>query len=120
MSLFDTWETVAVSATRPRAWNNRVLMRAYAKGNKEYRKLIVSLNLIEESGSENFILKTKGDLYAMIPDENGPLRCMGSRVLGISTAVLNDIVEKVGDDECQASVIDGAIVFPIKDDFMVR
>lgn len=123
MSFFDSWDTVQVCRVRPSAWRNRVVLKQYTKqtptGPKEYRRLIVSKNLIEESGSENFILKNKGDLYAIIPDEMGQLHAIGSRMLGISSSVLDEIAEKIGDEECQASVIDGAIVFPIRDNFII-
>lgn len=123
MSMFDSWETINTNTFKSRGMQNKVTMRQYAKRFKNcermYRRLIVSQNLISESGAEAFTLKNKGGLYAMVPDENGPLRAIGSRMLGISSAVLDEMVEKIGEDECQASVIDGAIVFPIKDNFII-
>ena len=123
MSMFDSWDTIKTSTFRSGCMMNKVTMRQYAKvfknGERLYRRLIVSQNLIRESGAEVFTLKNKGGLYAMVPDENGSLRAIGSRMLGISSAVLDDMVEKIGDDECQAQVIDGAIVFPIKDNFII-
>ena len=123
MSMFDSWDTIETSTSRIGCMMNKVTMRQYSKsfknGERLYRRLMVSQNLIRESGAEAFTLKNKGGLYAMVPDENGPLRAIGSRMLGISSAVLDEMVEKIGEDECQASVIDGAIVFQINDNFII-
>lgn len=123
MSMFDTWDTVQVNTSPKRCQLNKVTMRQYTKktpkGDKVYRRFIVSQNLITESGAERFSLKSKGNVFAMVPDPDGPLSPIGSRMLGISSIVLDDIAEKIGEDECKASVIDGAIVFPIKDNFII-
>lgn len=123
MSMFDTWDTITVNVSPNRGQKNRVTMKQYTKntpkGGKIYRRLIVSQNLIVESGAERFTLKNKGNVFALVPDPDGPLSPISTRMLGISSVVLDDIVEKIGEDECQASVIDGAIVFPIRDNFII-
>lgn len=123
MAIFDSWETVPVSANRYCSQPNRVTLHQYNKstpnGPKVYRRFIVSRNLLDESGADRFVLKTKGDTFALVPDPNGPLYHTSNRLLGIPSAVIDAIAEKIQMDECQASCIDGAIVFPIRDNFII-
>lgn len=124
MSIFDSWDDVVVTAYRIPLQPNTVRLRHYTKtsrfGDKKYRRLVVSKNLIDETGAERFTLKNKGDTYALVPDDNGPLYYRSNKLLGISSIVLDEIVERIKTEECQASVIDGAIVFPIGNEFIVK
>ena len=123
MAIFDSWETVPVSVNRYKALPNRIRLCKYdkptANGPKSYRRFLVSKNLLDESGADRFVLKTKGDTFALVPDPNGPIYHTGNRLLGVSSTVIDVIAEKIQVDECQASCIDGAIVFPIRDNFII-
>lgn len=121
MSLFDSWDVVDLQIQRRSTSLNKVRIYKSSGGEKrgEYWRMFISRNLIDEAGADRFVLRTKGGTYALVPAENGPLYYRDGRVGGISSKALEEITEKIMQRECNASVIDGAIVFPIGDNFII-
>lgn len=122
MSIFDTWDDVNVTYRRPVLPNTVRLTystKRTPQGEKQYRRMLVSKSLIRECGTDTFVLKNKGNTYALVPDDNGNLLYRGGRIIGISSSAIDGIVEKINEEECKAKVIDGAIVFPVGNEFFI-
>lgn len=121
MSIFDSWDDVKI----PRKHNgsslgNVIKFPSYQHGSsRAYRRFVISKYLTEQTDADRFSLKTKGGLFALVPDEDGQFYFTNSKVIGFTTEALDAIVEKIGCEECQASVVEGAVVFPFKDEFII-